>query len=177
MATKKMPAKKVPAKKAAPKKSGNSGSANAAEERARTNRYMSKKTSQNDYIKGEYSEGYDGPVRGGKKTAMDARKRDSKYGKLTGPTTVEGSQSPSRISQKQITQSLITSSRGNKYVVSREKTKRRFLPDSNSKARVEPYQDPKRTPTRTRTVRSEEGRLMRGAKTPTKRAAVKKRFN
>jgi hypothetical protein len=172
-----MATKKMPAKKAAPKKSGNSGSANAAEERARKNRYMSKKTSQNDFIKGEYSEGWDGSVRGGKKTAMDARKRDSKYGKLTGPTTVEGNQRPGRISQRQGTQSLVTSSRGNKYVVTRAKTKRRLLPDSNSKARVEPYQDPKRTPTRTQTVRSKEGRLMRGAKTPTKRAAVKKKFN
>jgi hypothetical protein len=150
-ATAKRPAAKktAPAKKAAAKKTGgNTGSSNAAEDRANTKRYMSKKTSENDFRKGEYYESWDGPVRGGKKTATDARKRDAKYGKLSGPTTVEGGQRPSRISQRQQTQSVVTSSKGNKYVITREKTKRRLLPDSNSKPRVEPYNKPKRPPKR-----------------------------
>jgi hypothetical protein len=150
-AAKRPAVKKAAVKKAVAKKTGgNTGSSNAAEDRANTKRYMSKETSQNDFRKGKYYESWDGPVRGGKKTATDARKRDAKYGKLSGPTTVEGGQKPSRISQRQETQSVVTSSRGNKYVITREKTKRRLLPDSNSKPRVEPYNKPKRPPKRSK---------------------------
>lgn len=173
MAAKKAPAKKPPTPK---KTGGNTGSANAAENRAARNRYMSKKVSVNDSTLSGYSEGTDNPVRGGKKTGMDARKRDSKYGKPTGPTTVQG-YAPGRISQKQFTQTLVTSKKGNKYVVTREKTKRRFLPDTNSKADVSPYQAPRKTRTRTQTVRSRQGRALMAAKTPTKRSAAKKRYN
>ena len=114
-------------------------SANAAENRANTRRYMSKATSQNDMRQGDYYESWDGPVRGGKKTAMDARGRDKKYGRLVGPTTVEGGQFPSRIRQNQSTQSVFEDARGDQWVITRGKTKRRFLPDSNSKPKITPY--------------------------------------
>ena len=180
MATKKMPAKKVAAKK-----TSNVGSANAAEKRASDKRFMKKKVVDNYSPYGlyssenYYSEGLDGPSRGAKKTGMDARKKDSKYGKPVGPTGVESSQSQNKnkISQKQYTTTVVKSAKGNLYYVDREKTKRRLLPDTNSKAEVSPVYKPKRTPTRTKTVRSMEGRAMNKAKTPTGRASVKKKYN
>jgi hypothetical protein len=156
-----MAAKKAPAKKmAAPKKTGSAAqfrkaeeaskkkqsertrvsSANAAENRANTKRYMSKQTSQNDMRQGNYYESWDGPVRGGKKTAMDARGKDKKYGRLIGPTTVEAGQLSGNLRrEKQQTQSVFEDSRGNQWVITRAKTNRRFLPDTNNKPQVTPY--------------------------------------
>jgi hypothetical protein len=159
MAAKKAPAKKMAAPKAAAKKTGSAAqfrkaeeagkkkqsertrvsSANAAENRANTKRYMSKQTSQNDMRQGDYYESWDGPVRGGKKTAMDARGKDKKYGRLVGPTTVEAGQTPRRISQNQQTQSVFEDARGDQWVITRAKTNRRFLPDKNNKPQVTPY--------------------------------------
>ena len=170
--------KKAPAKKSAPKKTGgNTGSANAAEMRVYENKYRSQKVSvAPGGVRGWYQESLDWPVRGGKKTAMDARKRDVKYGKPISPTYVQAT-GPGPISQRQFTETLVQSAKGNKYVIHQEKRKRRFLPDTNSKPDAEPYQQPRKTPTRTQTVRSRQGRALNAAKTPTKRAAAKKKYN
>ena len=115
-------------------------SANAAENRANKNRYMSKKTLENASRTGEYWEAYDGPVRGGKKTAMDARGKDKKYGRLVGPTTAEAGQiSKNRRSENQYTQSVFEDARGDQWVIERGKTNRRFLPDTNRKPSITPY--------------------------------------
>jgi hypothetical protein len=115
-------------------------SANAAENRANKNRYMSQKTLENASRTGEYWEAYDGPVRGGKKTAMDARKKDSKFGRLVGPTTAEAGQiSKNRRRENQYTQSVFEDARGDQWVIERSKTNRRFLPDTNRKPSIMPY--------------------------------------
>ena len=106
------------AKKAPAKKTRSVGSANAAEKRMMDNKKVTQSQFASPLKKGDI------------KSAMQARGRASQYGKPKG-ATVGGNTSDGRLGTKgQTAQTVVTSSRGNKFVVTEEKKQRRLRPDT-----------------------------------------------
>jgi hypothetical protein len=141
MAAKKMPAKKM----AAPKKfGGNSGSANAAEKRMMDKKKMDKKKSFPRITSTER----DGLSPSEFKAGKDARSRATKYGKPIGLTNVSSTpvqrMGGSIVQQDVEANTVVRSSRGNKFLVTETKRQKQMAPDSNRKTSVASAQFPSR---------------------------------